>query len=226
MTRIFVHIKYSCGLPFIQKFEDEGIETVTYIHEEEYRHLYGGMGFTKIDNLNKWRSMMTKDDVVFFDFTGTGDLGDSIRRQGIPVFGGQAISDKMEHDRFYGMDIMDKYGIETPLYQTFKSRAEGIKFIQAEKGSWVYKPRGEAMSASTYVADNEETMIDFIKKQKEQEYLLQKRIDGIEFPCALYFANGEPMSPSYFTFEVKRFMAGDIGDNTGAQGAVTWFSKI
>lgn len=222
---IFPHIKYSCGLPFLGMFRDDGWDTLTYIQEPANKRLYDGMDCPKASSLDEWKRVMKPGDTVFFDYTGNGALGAQLRAARMNVFGGQVEADNLEADRFYGIDVMRKFGIDIPQTQYFHSRSEGIAFVRKAGGRWVYKPRTGIVSSDCYCASEESDLIDFIKKQPEQDYLLQEFVEGIELSTACFFSKGIPLSPAFHTLETKKLLAGDIGDNVGAQSAITWFTK-
>ena len=226
--KIYCYCKYSCGLPLVKAMKDEGCDVVLYIDDPHYKRIYDGMEIDKVESFDKWKGMINKsEDIVFFDYTGSGKIGDSMRKEGYKVFGGQVEADKLESDRWFGMEIMNKYGVKIPVTEKFNKKSEGISYIKANPDKYVYKPYGlGSASADTYMSDNVGEMIDFINKQPEVDFILQKFIeDCIEVSTACYFAEGIPLSPCYHTVEQKRFLVGGFGGNVGASDAVVWFTK-
>jgi phosphoribosylamine--glycine ligase len=54
------------------------------------------------------------------------------------------------------------------------------------------------------------------------DFILQDFVKGIELSTEVWFSRGRPVTPSNGTMEAKKFMAGDIGPNTGCMGSVVW----
>ncbi len=224
MALVLWNTLFGDGLGFVEVLIREGHEVEIFIKDKSMKNLYDGI-CKKHDSIESWthRAISTKA-LTIFDGVTQGKVGDYLRSKGVPVLGGQEIADKLELDRAFGMQVMADAGIKIPETYDFKDIGQGISFVKANKGRWVYKPYGakQGSCAKTYVSENEVDLIDFMKKQKPTKFILQKFIKGEEMSCEVLFSNGVPLSPEFFDMETKKFMPGELGPNTGCQSSLEW----
>jgi hypothetical protein len=78
--------------------------------------------------------------------------------------------------------------------------------------------------ASSYVAKSAEDMIDYLSYSKEEgkingtTFILQDVVPGSEVSTEAWFSNGELIGSSInTTWETKKFLAGELGQRTGAE---------
>ena len=165
-----------------------------------------------------------KYDLIVFDLSGMGEAADYARTL-TPVIGGSVFADKLEHDRLFGIEYMQKCGIAVPLFEHFDNAADGISYLKKTKKRVVFKPCGPTDCASTYVSKNHEDMIRYMdvlfRKSHVKEFILQTFIPGTELSTEAWITQDGYCAVNH-TLETKKLMAGDIGPATGCSGAVTW----
>jgi len=182
----------------------------------------------------------------------TGALADAWRKRGFPVWGAGAINDVIELDRGFGLSIAVECGIRIPKTVIFdpakgdkldkidledRSRvhrvkghvAEAQQFLKEVGGRWVLKPFDNAATSLTYVADTPEDMIHRLQEALDKHqldpgkaFMLQAFVSGVEVSTEAWVVNGEIMFPANSTIETKKFLAGDLGPNTGCQTSVVY----
>lgn len=172
---------------------------------------------------------LKKVDFVVFDMVGMGVMADFFRKKGAYVTGASAFADKIEEDREFAYKLIQKYTkCKVSDYKTFDSIKEGIKFLEGIKDDslYVFKPFDDCNDKGlTYLAkDTNESLIEMMKTidTDKFKYLLQKQVKGIEISTEGYFNGKRFVGAWNHTMERKRLCDGDIGPNTGSQGAVVW----
>ncbi len=162
-------------------------------------------------------------DLVVFDSSGMGAAADLARTKS-PTIGGSTYADRLEDDRVFGLEVMEKAGIKVPKWHPFSSPADGIKFLKSNHKRYVLKPIGEAPSDATYVAKSAEDMINFIEvrlDKKVKSFVLQEFVEGVEVSTEAWWTGSEWVALNH-TLEEKKLMSGGIGPNTGCAGNVLW----
>ncbi len=167
-------------------------------------------------------------DLVVFDSTGAGDSADYARTL-TPTIGDSTLADKLEKDRVYGIEAMERAGIRVPKWRACTTPDEGIEFIHELRGKrCVFKPIGDAESAMSYVPKDSSELIEclpeMVRKLKGQGYVLQEFVAGTEVSTEAWF-NGHDWIALNHTIELKKFMAGDVGPNTGCSGNIVWMPE-
>lgn len=224
----FLYSVFGDGLVFAPLLINEKAEVSTFIENAEFKRLYDGI-IPKYESLGMWMSKITKDDIVVFDSNSDGTVAveKKLRAKGITnIIGGSEFAHKLEHDRVFGMKLLAENGVNIPETYAFKNNAEGITFLKKNNGKYVYKPCGEGKaSTQTYVGTTSEDMVSFIQKQPNQDYILQKFVEGgiCELGVEMYFSKGNPLIAPSHTIELKKYGVGNTGPNTGCMSSVTWF---
>lgn len=218
------------GFGWAKKFKDEGNDVIlTYRLEEdddktEEASRVGSEMFKVIDfdELFKNRSSHKKSLWVF-DMNIFTDEAEKLRSEGYMVFGGQTLSEKMEHDRKFASETMEQYGLESPPTHEFASIAEGLAFLEEnEEKAFVFKPDNSDGSYSTFVPDSEkdtaanEELRTYMRSLGEGSgsYILQERIKGVETNFEVWFFNGKPFF-GFCGIECKRKLNHDYGEMVG-----------
>lgn len=180
-----------------------------------------------------------------------GELADRLRRR-MPVYGAGAIQDLLELDRGFGLGVAIEAGIRIPLTVIFdpargktpdavdledRSRVHRVKghlteaqrFVREAGGRWVLKPFDNASTSLSYVASSPEDMASRLEEAqlhrempRTASFLLQRFVPGVEISTEAWVCEGELVVPMNGTIETKRFLAGDLGQNTGCQTSVVW----
>ena len=210
----------SAGLWHLMKAE--GHNVFAYIKEPWARPVAEGM-IEKVDSVEA--GVRKNPAYILFDMSDMGDLADALRKAGHKVIGASALSDKMEHNRAYGINVAKQFGIPVPETTEFNSVDEAINHVKKTKGTFAIKIEGsDANEASSYVAKSAEDMIDYLSYSKEEgkingdKFILQVVVSGAEVSTECWYSNGRPLvSTVNSTWETKKFLAGELGQRTGAE---------
>jgi phosphoribosylamine-glycine ligase len=164
-----------------------------------------------------------KTHLWVFDMNFGHEMADTLRKEGYFVIGGQEFTDKLEHDREYGLSLVEKAGIKQPTSHTFNDIQSGLDLIDSDPLiAWVFKPDepdNESWVTTTPDSDNDEQanreMYRFLAAQSEKgTYILQERVKGIEINVEMWLYKGTPFF-SFANFECKRKDNGDHGRMIG-----------
>jgi phosphoribosylamine--glycine ligase len=132
----------------------------------------------------------------------------------------------LEVDREAGMQLMERVGIRIPEYRTFTDYAAAIAYVKKMDEPFACKPLGDNPDKSlTYVAKSPEGLVNKLEGWKKvgkdlKKFMLQKKVDGVEFGVSRWFGREGWIGPPNESFEYKKLMPGDWGVNTGETGTV------
>lgn len=184
-----------------------------------------GQGFLKL--VEDWEQFMDWADLIVLTENSRyqGRLAEYFGR-GYPIFGTNIKSAELELDRGVGQEILAAHGIDTLPYTVVGSVREGIEHIAKTGKAYAIKPWGGASDkAMTYVAKEADDAIFTLDKWMKQgkgsgQLMLQEKVDGIEMGISGFFGPGGWLSAIEESFEHKKFLTGDLGENTGEMGTV------
>jgi phosphoribosylamine---glycine ligase len=156
---------------------------------------------------------------------------DRLRKQGYAVFGGSALGDRLETDRYHAQEIFKKHGIKTVPYRSFQKIEDAIAFVKRKPRPWVIKQNAKAPKSMNYVGqlpdgrDVISTLEGYaLNNRSDAEPLdLQERIDGVEIGVARYFNGKDWVGPIEMNIEYKRFFPGNLGPMTSEMGTLAWY---
>ncbi len=170
-----------------------------------------------------------QDFAWVFDGNHTSKEADTLRLEGFYVFGGHTLTDKMEHDREYGIELAKQAGFSLPESKEFSDLASGIEFLeQNEEKAYVFKPdeRFEEEGWDTTAPDSEddaeanEEMRQFLMSMNENgDYILQERKKGVEINVEYFLYNGKPIL-AHANYECKKKYDNDMGNYVGCAGDI------
>jgi phosphoribosylamine--glycine ligase len=211
------------GAQILKRIELEGNEVGLFIKDKLYSTVFDGL-LPKVEP----DSFVDKDTVIIFDMSGNGKIADMYKRQGLLVYGASEFADKLEHDRQFGFDAMQKAGIKIPGFKGFTDFKAGMEYVRKSNKRLVFKPSGTMPCKLTYVSkDSEELLayLSFVEQHFNKEiesFILQDFIEGCVVSSE-FFCNGNGfMWPPNHTVEVKKSMNDDLGPSTGCSGNITW----
>ena len=158
-----------------------------------------------------------QDDAV------AGGVVNYLEKWNIPVVGPTKEAGRVEWDKEWSRQFMQKYGIAHPAFHSFHNPEEGVAFLRREPDQkWAVKASGLALGKGVILAANNEEAIAAVYKMKEfgdagATYLIEQFLEGEEFSA---FA---PCDGQYFKIlgtaqDHKRLYDGDTGPNTGGMG--------
>ncbi len=209
------------GLWFVWLMRHEGHDVDWCLEDDKYMAFEG-----LIPPPHKRAPDPTKYDLVVFDRDGMGDDADHCASL-VPTIGDSSLADRLEEDRVFGLEVMEACGIRVPEWEAFTKPEDGIAWVEKTNKRCVFKPVGAGDDKScTYVSKNPADMISFMEKvftkAKISSFVLQEFVaGGTETACGGWF-NGEDWVCIDHNIELKKFMVGDIGPNTGCAGLLMW----
>ncbi len=215
--KILLYSLHGDGIALINLLKEEGNKVDLFILNPTAKTSYEGMA-NKVSKPN-----FSTYDIVVFDMVGKGKLADMLKAK---AWGASRFMDKIELDRKAGIEFMNTCNIKTPPTFYFNSVKEAIVFLKHNKDLFVMKPLGNKDTSLTYVPDEtNEEVIDMLNRYKADigKLLLQKKIDGIEMSTEMWFYKGKLIKGSINnTLETKKFLSGDLGQNTGCANSLVW----
>jgi phosphoribosylamine-glycine ligase len=176
-----------------------------------------------LDQIMKQRSKY-KEWGFLWDQNHNSDDAEKLRSEGFNVLGGHRFTDWLEHNREFGVSLVERAGLATPPTQEFDDILSGLDFLEANPDkAYVFKPDepdSESWVTTTPDQDNDikanEEMRRFLSSQKQGKgkYILQERKKGVEINVEMWLYKGKP----YFAnanFECKRKDNHDLGRMIG-----------
>lgn len=194
------------------------------VEDEHYRKAFRGL----IDAVPE-ASNAADYELIVYDSSGLGKDADASRLVA-PTIGGSQLADKLEHDRVFGIQYMERCGIRVPAWEHFGDISDGIRYIKkAKRGRFVFKPCGDGTDVScTYVSKSAEDLLEYIdvlyKRNPQKEFILQEFVQGTEVSVEMWM-NDRGYYAVNLTYEKKKLMSGDIGPATGCAGNLVYMSN-
>ena len=192
--------------------------------DEKDKELYEGSGEGIADIFDLDKIMSKRDKMKDWNWIWDGNHNtkenEILRREGFRVIHGDKFSDRMEHDRDFGIKVAEQAGFDLPLYKQCNSKDEGIKFLDENRDlPFVYKP-DDAPNYLTTVPkwDSPDKMNEKMKINIESlgydKFILQEMKKGIEVNCEVFSVDGVPIT-AHCSLETKRVSSGDLGCMVG-----------
>lgn len=211
------------GLWFAWLLGRHGHQVDCVVKHEEYADLLSGLV-----TLTAKPAAPRSYDLVFFDMSGEGELADAVRAE-TPSIGGSSLADKLEHDRVFGIEYMQKCGIQVPPWTPFDNPADALRMIRKTKKRYVYKACGKYVNCATsYVAKSAEDLEGYLEtlfsQTRSHEFILQEFVSGTEVSTEMYLNQTGYYAVNH-TLEEKKQCAGGLGPNVGCAGSVVWMPE-
>ncbi len=152
---------------------------------------------------------------------------DLFQKNGLSIFGPTQESARIETDKAWAAQFMQKYHIPHPQSYIFNKSDEALTFLrQHQKEKWVMKASGLAAGKGVILpetfAQAQKTVIDILDKKifgkAGDTLLIQERISGPEVSITALM-DGKSMLVFPPSQDHKRAKDGDMGANTGGMGA-------
>lgn len=192
-----------------------------------------GDGF--VDKADEWESHVAWADVIVFDDIGFGKTAEKLRAEGKKVVGGSSYTDRLENEREFGQQELEKAGVSVLPSWNFSDFEEAIKFVQQTPGRYVIKPSGKAQNEKELLFVGQEAdgndVINVLARYKKRWsnkiriFQLQKFSSGVEVAVGAFFNGREFAHPINTNFEHKRLFPYNIGPSTGEMGTLAWWSE-
>ena len=219
--KVLVFSPQGDGVGLALQLMSEGHQVAVHFVDENDAKQGKGMIWQSQD----WQADARQADFVLFDNNSRGGYADNLRKDGIKVWNGGVIADRLESDRPFGMAVMRKAGIPIPETWDFKNYAEARKLIEAEfedKERPVIKMNDNAGCATSYVGRDKEDVLHTIEAWDRDALvdlskggIVQRKIEGSEISVEGWWNGSEFMYPYNITLERKKLLNGDKGPNTG-----------
>lgn len=234
-TFVIVTEDYS-GLGWAKKLMEEDEQVVLATKpgdDEDDKKLYDEVGHGWVPKLALDEAIKKlKSDKTYWIFAENHltKVADQLRKEGQKVFGTSELSEKMEHDRAFGVKVAKDAGLDSPENKEFKTIEEGLKFLDANPDkAYVFKPDDAEFNRLTHVPGRERSSdanretYNYLKHLTEFNgtYILQERKYGVEVNVEVWLQEGEP----FFAFcglELKRKGVHDSGEMMGCAGDVVF----
>ena len=236
LNKFIIVTEENSGAGYAKRFIDEGNEVIIAgkAREDLYKTVKDKILFNltckgivpriDFDKIFKDRKKY-KDWAWIFDQNHNSDYADQLRKEGFQyIFGTSSLTDKMEHNRGFGVSLIKKAGLQTPPTYRFNSIQDGINFLeQNEDKAYIFKPDdNDNESWSTTVPDNERN--DKANKEIGEllqsfgngkgSYILQERKKGIELNVEIFVYKGQAFF-AHANFESKKKLNKDLGKFVG-----------
>jgi phosphoribosylamine--glycine ligase len=216
------------GAHLLHQIQLEGNEVELYIKDKSYYNVWDGM-LPKVDKIEP-----KEGTVVIFDFSGMGDIADKLRADGFATVAGSKFADKLEQDRMFGLNMMEKCGIKVPFTMAFDdfSVDEVKKFLEEHGGDdkrFVFKPSGKDLPCSlTYCSHDDADMIKWVEyidryfAKRIDSFVLQEFKKGVCVSTEMWCDGKKFLRPANHTVEVKKVLNCELGQATGCAGNIVW----
>lgn len=150
-------------------------------------------------------------------------ITDILWEAGIPVVGPRRLAAKIEFDKAWTREFMNKYGISgCPRYRVFRKGESGTDEYIDELGDVVIKPAGLTGGKGVRVMgdhfDREGARSYAREVLKNDGLVIEERLIGEEFTVQA-FVDGKTLAFAPSVQDHKRAFDGDKGPNTGGMGS-------
>ncbi len=232
MAKILIIDSDGVGLSLAWRCSQAGHEVKWYLADKPSINKMTGDGFKGIEKVANWVSCVKWADLIF---PTSNDMFierlEFFKKKGAPVYAPNVGSANLEISREDGMKLMEKVGIETAPYKTFKSMKEARRHVEKTGERFVFKTLGDNEDkALTYVSKNPADLIGWmdrmmnLKKEPTGDVMLQTFIKGIEMGVSRWCGKDGWVGPWNESFEHKKMMSGNYGPNTGEMGTIAAFT--
>ena len=167
-------------------------------------------------------------DLVIVGPEGPLSLGivDAFQAAGIRAFGPSRQAAEIEANKAFTKDLMQKYGIPTAAYGSFRDRKEAEAYVRRQGAPVVVKAAGLAAGKGVIIAETVEealAAIDLIMTKKAfgaagDVVVIEEFLRGEE-ASFMAFTDGRAVVPMASSQDHKRIFDDDKGPNTGGMGA-------
>ncbi len=228
----FLGIGDSCDLSAVYlRLLAEGHEVKVYISEPLCRSTLAGLVTQTAD----WRAELDwirsagDHGIILFENAGKsrGELQDRLRREGYGVIGGSGYGDRLETDRAFAQDLLQKIGLSTCPVHPFSDRNAALDFLSERPGRYVLKFDGGLQTFVGRLTDGRDVraFLASAPLRGVEKFILMRHVEGIEMGVGAYFDGEKFLKPSCLDWEHKRFFPGDLGELTYEMGTVVTYER-
>lgn len=210
----------------------EGHDVLMYIDEDDWAAI--GDGF--VPKTRDWKKQVDWADVIIFDdVLGWGDVAAKLRKKGKAVVGGTAYTDKLEDDRSFGQQELEKAGVTILPYKEFTDFDDAVAYVRKHPNEYVIKPSGEAQEHKNLLfVGQEEDGSDVVRvltaykktwSDTIKVFQLQEKVTGVEVGIGAFFNGHRFLTPININFEHKKLFPGEVGPATGEMGTSMFWAR-
>lgn len=233
--RVAFHTLDGCTISYPRRMHEEGTEVLVFVKKDRKNKI--GRGIVPLaTSLAAWLAWGAQDPntIYFFDQTQSGELADKLRKAGKFVLNGGTFMDRLELDRAWGSDAVERAGVLTPPTKKFPSISAAIAYLKTGPkqkfgdGGWAWKPDKDIGCDATLVASDSQKIIDHVEHIRRRfsdslKCILQEKIEGVAVSTARWWNGRTWVGPIQGTIENKKFMDNNLGPATGCSFNVVWF---
>ncbi|HWE26342.1 MAG TPA: hypothetical protein VG496_20565, partial [Myxococcales bacterium] len=147
-----------------------------------------------------------REGIVVFEEAAQGAEQDELRRDGFQVVGGGALGERLENDRQFGQQALRDAGLRTARAHEFDSFDDGLAFLGAHRGRYVFKLNGPGFSSTrNYVGEHSDgsDVAAFVELQRAHwrwpqppSFVLMEHVSGVEMGTGAYFDGEQFLAPA------------------------------
>lgn len=175
----------------------------------------------------EWKESMDWADLVVCTGNAAYPKGfEEYFTKGYPIFGTNPAAAELELDRGKGQEVLKKHGIDTIPYIVVDSLEAAASYLVSTGKPVVIKPwGGEGDKSLTHVCKSVDDGLFTLARWKAEGHkvdrlMLQEKVQGIEVGISGFFGPAGWCSWVEESFEHKKFLVGNLGENTGEMGTV------
>ncbi len=183
----------------------------------------GMFDFEKIVEICK-KEKIDLIDVPQENIIETGHV-DRLSSLGFRVFGPTRLAAQLEWDKQWARDLMVKYKLPIPKFESFTNKKEAIEYINKLGDKLLFiKAAGLAYGKGVIRVENKKEGIEAVKSMSKlgksgETFLIEEGLIGEEFSL-FALCDGKDYQIVSFAQDHKTVYDGDKGPNTGGMGSV------
>jgi phosphoribosylamine--glycine ligase len=232
----FLGVTETCDLGSLYwRLIEERHEVKVFIEEPKARGTMAGIVPRTVDWQAElvWIREAGEEGILIFEAVseGLGERQDQLRKEGYNVIGGSALGDRLENDRAFAFERLERAGLQTASAHEFHNFDEAESFLAQHPGRYVLKFSGPNFASSdNYVGQlpDGRDVLAYLRSRLEKlesgsRFILMEFVNGIEMGVGAYFNGERFLEPACLDWEHKRFFVGDLGELTGEMGTVATY---
>lgn len=153
-------------------------------------------------------------------------IADSLRSEGIPVFGPGKAGAMLEAAKTSAKQFMDRHGVPHGAYWSFSDLNEALAHVESTSGPWVMKADGLALGKGVTITADKQEAVEALEGyfsgklhgEAGRRVEMEEFLHGVEL-TAMALTDGKTLFPLPFARDHKRVFDGDEGPMTGGMGA-------
>jgi phosphoribosylamine---glycine ligase len=153
-------------------------------------------------------------------------IASAFAKRGLPLFGPTAAAARIESSKAFAKELMEKVGVPTAAYRTFRRWSDAEAYIREEEAPLVVKASGLAAGKGAIVCAETDEALEAARMMLEEgsfgeagsEVVVEEFMEGEEL-SVFGITDGRHVTLLLPSQDYKRVGEGDTGPNTGGMGA-------